>query len=160
MVERLPSFEKILKKPCLLKRHFGVGLREYLGAAEWMMSYGNQNVILCERGITASHTHDENARFILDVNFFPAARKYSHLPIICDPSHAAGISDYVPALAQAGIAAGADGIIIEFHPDPEKSVVDRSQAINVETFLKTAKKCRQIWEITNNIENQHTWKIK
>ncbi len=139
-----------LKKPCLLKRHFGAGLREYLGAAEWMLSLGNPNVILCERGIVAPHTHDENARFILDVNILPALRKYTHLPVICDPSHAAGVSEYVPSLAYAGIAAGANGVIIEFHPEPEKSVVDKYQAIDVNTFKTVAKKCEKLWRLVND----------
>lgn len=138
------------KKPALLKRHFGVGLREYLGAAEFLMSYNPAGVILCERGIIAAHTHDENARFILDVNIFPALKKYTHLPVICDPSHAAGVNDYVPSLAYAGIAAGACGLIIEFHPEPEKSVVDKSQAIDVETFLKVAKKSKKLWGVVND----------
>lgn len=138
------------KTPVLLKRHFGVGLREYLGAAEWMLHYGNPNVILCERGIAASHTHDDNARFILDVNIIPALKKYTHLPVICDPSHAAGVSDYVPSLAYAGIGAGACGLIIEFHPEPEKSVVDKNQAISVETFFDVVKKSKKIWSVLHD----------
>lgn len=140
-----------LKKPCLLKRHYGAGLREYLGAAEWMLYYGNPNLILCERGIVAPHTHDENARFMADAGAIPALRRYTHLPVIWDPSHSAGIDAYVPEIALAGIAAGADGMIVEFHPEPSKSVVDKYQALGSDTFMKTAKKCEQTWKLVNDL---------
>tara|TARA_R100001591_G_scaffold114188_1_gene128264 strand:- start:412 stop:1254 length:843 start_codon:yes stop_codon:yes gene_type:complete len=121
-------------KPVLLKRHPGATLRDFLGAAEWVMANGSNKVILCDRGINSFATHDVNSRWLADITMIPAVRKYSHLPIIIDPSHACGIREFVPSIAKASVAAGADGTIIEVHYDPDKSVSDPLQAIDFKTF--------------------------
>ena len=120
--------------PVLLKRHPGATLRDFLGAAEWLLANGTDKVVLCERGINTFATHDVNSRWLADLTIVPAVRKYSHLPIIIDPSHACGIREYVPSIAKASIAAGADGTIIEVHYDPPNSVSDPLQALGFNTF--------------------------
>jgi 3-deoxy-7-phosphoheptulonate synthase len=125
-----------LGMPVMLKRHPGATLRDFLGASEWLLANGTEKVILCERGVNAFATHDENARWLTDLTIIPAVRKYSHLPIIIDPSHACGISDYVPSIAQAAVAAGADGTIVEVHYDPPNSVSDPLQALDYDTYTK------------------------
>jgi 3-deoxy-7-phosphoheptulonate synthase len=121
-------------KPVLLKRHFGAGLRDWLGAAEYILHQGNERVILCERGVVAPHTHAVTSRFIVDLQVIPAVREYSHLPVIVDPSHATFRRRYVAPIAKAGIAVGADGIIIDVHPTPEQAAVDPLQALDYDAF--------------------------
>lgn len=121
-------------KPVLLKRHFGAGLRDWLGAAEYILHQGNERVILCERGVVAPHTHAVTSRFIVDLQVIPAVREYSHLPVIVDPSHATFRRRYVGPIAKAGIAVGADGIIIDVHPTPEQAAVDPLQALDYDAF--------------------------
>ena len=121
-------------KPILLKRHFGASLRDWLGAAEYILCEGNKNLILCERGIVAPHTHRSTSRFLLDLQVIPAAKEVTHLPIISDPSHATFWRPWVEPMALASVAAGADGIMLEVHPDPENSAVDPLQPINYEDF--------------------------
>jgi 3-deoxy-7-phosphoheptulonate synthase len=121
-------------KPVLLKRHFGAGLRDWLGAAEYILHQGNERVILCERGVVAPHTHAVTSRFIVDLQVIPAVREYSHLPVIVDPSHATFRRRYVAPIARAGIAVGADGIIIDVHPTPEQAAVDPLQALDYDAF--------------------------
>jgi len=104
-------------KPVLLKRGMATTIEEFLLAAEYILSEGNRNVVLCERGI---RTFETSTRNTLDISCVPVVKEKSHLPIIVDPSHAAGHWHYVPALSKAAIAAGADGLIIEVHPEPEK----------------------------------------
>jgi len=123
-----------VKKPVLLKRHFGCSLRDWLGAAEYILHGGNPDVILCERGIAAPHTHQPTARFIVDLQAVPAVHEFTHLPIIVDPSHSTFRRKYVAPIARASVAAGADGIILDVHPTPEKAAVDPLQALNYEAF--------------------------
>jgi 3-deoxy-7-phosphoheptulonate synthase len=113
-------------KPVLLKRGLAATVREYLMSVEYVLSRGNRNVVLCERGIK---TFETEVRFTFDVSAVPIVKNFSHLPIIVDPSHAAGKREYVKALALAGIAAGADGIIVETHDRPEEALCDGPQAL-------------------------------
>jgi 3-deoxy-7-phosphoheptulonate synthase len=119
------------RKPVLLKRGMYATLDEWFMAAEYIMSEGNSQVILCERGVRAIGEH---ARNLLDLATIPAVRRESHLPIIADPSHAAGRRDLVPPLARAAVAAGADGLMIEVHHEPEKALSDGAQSLYPEQF--------------------------
>jgi 3-deoxy-7-phosphoheptulonate synthase len=121
-------------KPVLLKRHFGASLRDWLGAAEYLYYHGNTQVVLCERGIVAPHTHEVTSRFIVDLQVVPAVREYSHLPVIVDPSHSTFKRKYVAPIARGAVAVGADGIIIDVHREPEKAAVDPLQALNYDAF--------------------------
>ena len=121
-------------KPVLLKRHFGCSLRDLLGTAEYVLKEGNPNVVLCERGIVAPHTHQTTSRFIVDIQAIPALHEYTHLPVIVDPSHATFRREYVAPIARAALAAGADGIIIDVHPDPPNAAVDPLQALSYPAF--------------------------
>jgi len=132
------------KKKILLKRHFGASLRDWLGAAEYILNRGNNQVILCERGIAVPHTHDSNARFIADINVIPYVRKYTHLPVIIDPSHATFNRDIVAPITYAGVAAGADGAIIETHTQPEQAAVDKLNAVPVTECIEIFNKAKQI----------------
>lgn len=120
--------------PVLLKRHFGCSIRDLLGTAEYVMKEGNSNVVLCERGITAPHTHRTTSRFIVDIQAIPALHEYTHLPVIVDPSHATFRREYVQPIARAALAAGADGIIVDVHPDPTNAAVDPLQALSYTAF--------------------------
>lgn len=120
-----------LNKPILLKRGIAATIEEWLMAAEYIMSEGNENVILCERGI---RTYETATRNTLDLSAIPMIKKISHLPVIVDPSHAAGIDWMVEPLSKAAIACGADGLIIEVHNNPEKALCDGKQSITPETF--------------------------
>jgi 3-deoxy-7-phosphoheptulonate synthase len=129
------------KKPILLKRGFSNTIEEWLMSAEYIYAGGNPNIILCERGI---RTFEKATRSTLDVSSVPVVKKASHLPVIVDPSHAAGKWDLVPALSYSGIAAGADGLIIEVHHDPENAMSDGAQSLKPETFEETMNKVRLI----------------
>jgi 3-deoxy-7-phosphoheptulonate synthase len=118
-------------KPVLLKRSMHATLEEWLMAAEYLMAEGNPQVILCERGIRAIGEH---TRYLLDLATIPAVRRESHLPIVVDPSHAAGRRDLVPPLARAAVAAGCDGLLIEVHHDPEKALSDGAQSLYPDQF--------------------------
>ncbi len=120
-----------LKKPILLKRGFSNTIEEFLMSAEYIMSNGNENVILCERGIRTFETATRNT---LDISAVPLLKKLSHLPVFVDPSHAAGISWLVEPLAKSAIASGADGIIIEVHNDPKHALSDGNQSLTPEEF--------------------------
>jgi 3-deoxy-7-phosphoheptulonate synthase len=120
-----------VQKPILLKRGMYATLDEWLMAAEYIMSEGNSQVILCERGVRAIGGH---ARNLLDLATIPAVRRESHLPIVVDPSHAAGRRDLVPPLARAAVAAGADGLLIEVHHEPEKALSDGAQSLYPQQF--------------------------
>jgi 3-deoxy-7-phosphoheptulonate synthase len=124
----------LTKKPVLLKRHFGASLRDWLGAAEYLFYYGNPQVVLCERGIVAPHTHEVTSRFIVDLQVVPAVREYSHLPVIVDPSHATFKRKYVAPIACGAIGVGADGLIIDVHPVPDEAAVDPLQALDYQAF--------------------------
>jgi 3-deoxy-7-phosphoheptulonate synthase len=121
------------RKPILLKRGYASTINELLMAAEYLMSGGNDNIILCERGI---RSFDTNTRNVLDLSAIPVLKKKSHLPVIVDPSHATGLSWMVPAMAKAAIAAGADGLIIEVHNNPEAALCDGEQSITPDVFTE------------------------
>ena len=123
-------------KPIMLKRHYGSSLRDWLGAAEYILYEGNSKLILCERGVSIPHTHRSTSRFAIDLQVVPAAKEITHLPIVVDPSHATFWRPWVNPMSLAAVAAGADGIMLEVHPDPENSAVDPLQPINYEHFSK------------------------
>lgn len=121
------------KKPIILKRGFGNTLDEWLRAAEYIVAQGNPNIILCERGIK---TFENSTRNTLDISSVALIKEYLNVPVIIDPSHSAGRADIIPALSKASIAVGADGLIIEVHHNPKKSISDSQQALDYETFIK------------------------
>lgn len=120
-------------KPILLKRGFGNTIEEWLMAAEYLLLGGNQNIILCERGI---RTFEPSTRNTLDISSVPIVKHLTALPVIVDPSHAGGRSDLIASLSLAAVAAGANGLLIEVHPDPSRALSDREQALGVDDFLK------------------------
>lgn len=124
-------------KPVLLKRGLSNTYQELLMSAEYIMAFGNEQVILCERGIRTFETYTRNT---LDISAVPALKKLSHLPVIIDPSHAAGIAEFVSPLAMAAVASGADGLMIEVHNDPSKAKCDGAQSLTPENFDTLAKK--------------------
>ncbi len=136
------------KKPLMIKRHFGASLRDWLGAAEYALYEGNEKIILCERGVTVPHTHRDSSRFLLDLQVVPAAKEITHLPIAVDPSHATFWRPWVAPMALASVAAGADSIMLEVHPDPENSAVDPLQPIDFKTFSHLIRKMDKIAQIT------------
>ena len=117
--------------PVLLKRGMSATVNELLLAAEHVMAHGNSQVILCERGI---RTFETSTRNTLDISAIPVLKQETHLPVIVDPSHAAGRADLVPALAAAALAVGADGLIVEVHPDPATALSDGAQSLTIEAF--------------------------
>jgi 3-deoxy-7-phosphoheptulonate synthase len=119
------------EKPVLLKRGLSSTIEEWLLCAEYILSRGNPNVMLCERGI---RTFEKATRNTLDISAVPVVKKLSHLPIIIDPSHATGIREYVAPLAKAAVAVGADGVMIEVHPHPEKALCDGPQSLTPDMF--------------------------
>ena len=129
-----------VQKPIMLKRHYGSSLRDWLGAAEYLLVEGNQKVILCERGVSVPHTHRATSRFLLDLQVVPAAQEITHLPIVVDPSHATFWRPWVASMALASVAAGSDGIMLEVHPDPKNSAVDPLQPIDFQEFDTLIKK--------------------
>lgn len=131
-------------KPILLKRGMSATLEEFLLAAEYILSQGNSQIVLCERGI---RTFEEYARNTLALGVVPMVKKVSHLPIIVDPSHGTGRRDLVIPMARAGIAAGADGLIVEVHPEPDKALVDGPQSLNFEQFAELMKEVKSIAQI-------------
>lgn len=118
-------------KPVLLKRHFAATYEEFLLAAEYIMSYGNPNVILCERGI---RTFESFTRNTLDLVAVPILQQITHLPIITDPSHGTGLKEIIPAVTKASKAIGANGVILEVHSAPESALSDKEQALNFDEF--------------------------
>lgn len=132
------------KHPVVLKRGLSATITEWLTAADYLLAEGNERVILCERGI---RTFEDSARFSLDICSIPVIKKYSHLPIIVDPSHAAGHFDLVPAIAKAAMAAGADGLLIEVHPSPQEALVDGLQSLNLPNFEKLMNDLRKLAEV-------------
>ena len=120
-----------MRLPVLLKRGPASTIQELLLAAEYILSEGNYNVILCERGVRG---FDNYTRYMLDLSAVPVMRQLTHLPVIVDPSHAAGKWKYVPALSRAAVAVGADGLIIEVHPEPDKALSDGPQQLTLENF--------------------------
>jgi 3-deoxy-7-phosphoheptulonate synthase len=134
------------RKPVLLKRGLAASVKDWLLSTEYILSQGNRDVILCERGIK---TFEDSVRYTLDLTSIPVALSWTHLPIIVDPSHAAGKRDYVPSLAAAGMAAGAHGIIVEVHYCPSEAQCDGPQALLPETFRELMVQLRKIAAIFN-----------
>jgi 3-deoxy-7-phosphoheptulonate synthase len=129
------------RKPVLLKRGMSATLDEWLMAAEYVMAGGNYDVILCERGVRTFSDHSRNT---LDLSVIPPVKHVSHLPIIVDPSHGTGKRTYVPAMSLAALAAGADGLIIEMHPDPDKAMSDGAQSLTFPGYLDLLNRIRSL----------------
>lgn len=129
------------RKPILLKRGLSATINEFLLAAEYILSQGNFNVMLCERGI---RTFETSTRFTLDLNAVPVIKKLSHLPVVVDPSHGTGEWQYVGPMAKAAVACGADGLIIEVHPNPEVALSDGPQSLLPKTFAEVMKELRKV----------------
>ncbi len=129
------------RKPVLLKRGLSNTIEELLMSAEYVLSEGNPNVILCERGI---RTFEKATRNTLDLSAVPVLKKETHLPVVVDPSHATGYWDLVPSMARAAVAAGADGILVEIHDQPEKALSDGAQALLPDTFDALMRQMRAI----------------
>ncbi|MDP3879132.1 MAG: 3-deoxy-7-phosphoheptulonate synthase [Dehalococcoidales bacterium] len=127
--------------PVVLKRGFSCTVTEWLTAADYLLAEGGNRVILCERGI---RTFEDTARFSLDVCSIPVIKKFSHLPVIVDPSHAAGHYSLVPAIARAAVAAGADGLLIEVHPNPKEALVDGLQSLTPSDFNRLMGELKEI----------------
>ena len=132
------------KKPVLLKRGMSATIEELLLSAEYLFAEGNRDVILCERGIRGFDTATRN---VFDLTAIPVVHKLSHLPIIADPSHGTGLRDKVIPMARAAVAAGADGIMVEVHPDPESALSDGAQSLFPEQFTQLMKELRVIAEV-------------
>ncbi len=130
-----------VRKPILLKRGMSATIEEWLMAAEYVMSGGNYQIILCERGI---RTFENYTRNTLDLSAIPVVQKLSHLPVICDPSHGTGRRDKVAPMARAAVAAGAHGLLVEVHPHPEKALSDGAQSLYPEQFEKLLKELKII----------------
>lgn len=130
-----------IRKPVLLKRGLSATIEEFLSAAEYILAGGNAQVILCERGI---RTYETATRNTLDLSVVPIIRELSHLPIVVDPSHATGKRSLVPPIAKAALVAGAHGIMIEVHPEPEKALSDGPQSLTIPGFQRLMEEIRQI----------------
>ncbi len=128
-------------KPVLLKRGPAATVDEFLLAAEYILDRGNKQVILCERGIRTFETH---VRFTLPLAIVPYLKERTHLPVMIDPSHGTGVASLVPAMAKAAIAAGADGLIVEVHTDPERSWSDGAQTLSTPAFEQMVAECRRV----------------
>jgi len=139
-----------INKPILLKRGPAATIEETLLAAEYIMSGGNHEVIICERGIRTFETYLRNT---LDISAIPVIKKLSHLPVVADPSHATGRRDKVPPMAQAAVAAGADGLLIEVHHDPENALCDGAQSLLPEQFERLMQRLRLIAEAVDRHMN-------
>src|SRR5277367_5193931 len=134
------------RKPVLLKRGIAATLEEFLMAAEYIMSEGNYNIVLCERGVRTFADHTRNT---LDLSVVPAVQRLSHLPIIVDPSHGTGKRDKVHPMALASVAAGASGLIVEVHPHPDRALSDGAQSLFPDQFRELADESRAIAELLN-----------
>jgi 3-deoxy-7-phosphoheptulonate synthase len=134
--------------PVLLKRGLSSTLEELLMAAEYVLKEGNEDVMLCERGI---RTFENAYRFTLDLLAVPALREHSHLPVIVDPSHAAGRRDWVQPMSLAAAAAGADGIIVEVHNEPEEAICDGPQAVPTDSFAEYAEQLQRVAEVAGKV---------
>jgi 3-deoxy-7-phosphoheptulonate synthase len=130
-------------RPVLLKRGMSATLEEWLMAAEYVMAGENYNVILCERGVRTFSDHSRNT---LDLSVIPPVKQLSHLPILVDPSHGTGKRDYVPAMALAALAAGADGLLIEVHPEPDRALSDGAQSLDFAGFQRLLEALRRLAE--------------
>lgn len=130
-----------LGKPVLLKRGMAATINDLLLSAEYILAEGNPNVILCERGV---RTFDSATRNLLDLTAIPVVQKLSHLPIVADPSHGTGLRDKVTPMARAAVAAGADGVLVEVHPQPDKALSDGAQSLYPEQFAQLVQQLRPI----------------
>jgi len=132
-MQNYPLLKRVgeMRKPVLLKRGFSATIEEWLSSAEYVLNGGNKSVILCERGI---RTFENLTRFTLDLTAVPVINELSHLPVVVDPSHGTGWSSLVPSTSKAAVAAGADGLLIEVHPEPEKALSDGPQSLNLDEF--------------------------
>ncbi len=142
-MQNFPLLRRVgaMSKPVLLKRGPSATIRELLMAAEYILSSGNYQVALCERGIRTFETMTRNT---LDLNAVPVLKSLTHLPVIVDPSHGIGLRKHVPAMARAGVAAGADGLIIEVHPSPETALSDGHQSLSLPEFGELMEQVRVI----------------
>ncbi|MFC2060646.1 3-deoxy-7-phosphoheptulonate synthase [Chloroflexota bacterium] len=131
------------RHPILLKRGLSATITEWLTAADYLLAEGNRQIILCERGI---RTFEDSTRFSVDISSIAVVKRFSHLPIIVDPSHAGGHFALVPSIARAAIAAGADGLLIEVHPNPEEALVDGLQSLSFPNFERLMAELRRIAE--------------
>jgi 3-deoxy-7-phosphoheptulonate synthase len=131
----------LARKPVLLKRGLAATLEEWLMAAEYVMAGGNYQVVLCERGVRTFSDHSRNT---LDLSVIPPAKRLSHLPILVDPSHGTGKRDFVPPMALAALAAGADGLLIEVHPDPAHALSDGAQSLDFAEFDRLLERVRRL----------------
>jgi 3-deoxy-7-phosphoheptulonate synthase len=130
-----------MKKPVLLKRGMAATINDMLLSAEYILAEGNENVILCERGV---RSFDPAARNMLDLTAIPIVHRLSHLPIIADPSHGTGLRDKVIPMARAAVAAGADGVIIEVHPEPDRALSDGAQSLYPDQFAQLVGELRAV----------------
>jgi 3-deoxy-7-phosphoheptulonate synthase len=130
-----------VRKPVLLKRGISATIEELLLSAEYIMAGGNYHVILCERGIRTFESYTRNT---MDICAIPVVKKLSHLPMFADPSHGTGRRDKVLPMARAAVAAGADGLLVEVHPEPDKALSDGAQSLRPEQFAEMMRQCRII----------------
>ena len=136
-------------RPCLLKRGMSATLEELLMAAEYIMAHGNPRVVLCERGIRTFETYTRNT---LDLSAVPALKELTHLPVVVDPSHGTGRRALVEPMALAAVAAGADGLIIEVHHDPDHSwTSDGQQSLDLEAFQRLMSRARALWQTMQQV---------
>jgi 3-deoxy-7-phosphoheptulonate synthase len=139
-------------RPIMLKRGLSSTVKELLMSAEYVVAHGNPNVILCERGIRTFETATRNT---CDITAIAVLNELSHLPVILDPSHATGKRSLVPALSRAGVAIGADGLIVECHPCPEKAMSDGAQSLTLEQFdamMRDLKRYVELWKESRLVE--------
>jgi len=134
------------RTPVLLKRGISATLEEWLMAAEYLLAGGNRGVVMCERGV---RTFDDHSRNTLDLSVVPPAKSKTHLPVIVDPSHGVGRRDFVPPMALAAVAAGADGMMVEVHPDPDNALSDGAQSLTFEQFDELMKRLQDLCPIFN-----------
>jgi 3-deoxy-7-phosphoheptulonate synthase len=130
-----------MRRPVLLKRGMAATLEEWLMAAEYVLAGGNYQVVLCERGVRTFSDHTRNT---LDLSVIPPAKQFSHLPVLVDPSHGTGKRAYVPAMAKAALAAGADGLLLEVHPDPDHAMSDGAQTLDFAQFDELLESLRRL----------------
>jgi 3-deoxy-7-phosphoheptulonate synthase len=140
-------------RPVLLKRGLSSTVKELLMSAEYITAHGNPDVILCERGIRTFETVTRNT---CDIAAIPALNELTHLPVILDPSHATGKRSLVPALSRAGVAIGADGLIVEVHPAPEKAISDGAQSLDLPQFQKMMKDLEPYIQLWNEARKRET----
>jgi 3-deoxy-7-phosphoheptulonate synthase len=139
------------RKPVLLKRGMNSTIEEWLNCAEYILSEGNPHVILCERGIRTFESYTRNT---LDLSAVPALKELTHLPVIVDPSHATGKVSLIPALSLASVAAGADGITVEVHINPEEALCDKEQALTPQQFSELMQRIRSLHQFMDSMEAQ------